>query len=156
MIPSTLVAAALTYAWPFAKSKGDFIAIGIIYGYFNHCSFFIDSFDWLSTSESRRVFMFHSWQPLWWWWVILTTSAWGSVCQWRCLLSELLLDLQYPVPSTRRLVVSKLSDTTQVCFHWITEARPFELTEKPTRFDGYCLCYYDGYCATAISSPTMG
>ena len=45
MIPSTLVAAALTYAWPFAKSKGDFIAIGIIYGYFNHCSIFIDSFD---------------------------------------------------------------------------------------------------------------
>ncbi|KAI0080541.1 MFS general substrate transporter [Panus rudis PR-1116 ss-1] len=30
--PATLVAAILTYAWPFAESKGAFIAIAIIYG----------------------------------------------------------------------------------------------------------------------------
>ncbi|TCD70280.1 hypothetical protein EIP91_004181 [Steccherinum ochraceum] len=32
MIPSTTFAAALTYAWPFAKTKADFIVIAIIYG----------------------------------------------------------------------------------------------------------------------------
>ncbi|KAH8106911.1 MFS general substrate transporter [Cristinia sonorae] len=35
LIPSSLVAAVLTYAWPFAKSKGDFVAIAIIYGAFS-------------------------------------------------------------------------------------------------------------------------
>ncbi|CAL1705216.1 unnamed protein product [Somion occarium] len=32
MAPATFVAAILTYAWPFAKSKGEFIVIAIIYG----------------------------------------------------------------------------------------------------------------------------
>lgn len=33
MAPSTLVAAILTFAWPFAKSKGEYIAIAVLYGY---------------------------------------------------------------------------------------------------------------------------
>ncbi|EMD38105.1 hypothetical protein CERSUDRAFT_82329 [Gelatoporia subvermispora B] len=32
MIPATFVAGILTYAWPFATSKGGFIAVAIIYG----------------------------------------------------------------------------------------------------------------------------
>ncbi|KAK7693789.1 hypothetical protein QCA50_003361 [Cerrena zonata] len=32
MAPSTFVAAILTYAWPFAKSKGGYVAIAILYG----------------------------------------------------------------------------------------------------------------------------
>lgn len=35
MIPATTVAAALTYAWPFAKTRGDFVAIAVIYGIFS-------------------------------------------------------------------------------------------------------------------------
>ena len=33
MAPATFVAAILTYAWPFAKSKGAYVAIAILYGY---------------------------------------------------------------------------------------------------------------------------
>lgn len=33
MIPATFVAGILTYAWPFATSKGGFIVIAIIYGF---------------------------------------------------------------------------------------------------------------------------
>lgn len=35
MIPATLCAAALTYAWPFAQTKAAFIVIAIIYGIFS-------------------------------------------------------------------------------------------------------------------------
>jgi len=35
MIPATLVASVLTYAWPFAQTKGQFVAIAIIYGIFS-------------------------------------------------------------------------------------------------------------------------
>ncbi|KAJ3912664.1 major facilitator superfamily domain-containing protein [Lentinula edodes] len=33
MAPMTLVAAALTYAWPFATTKADFVVVAIIYGF---------------------------------------------------------------------------------------------------------------------------
>ncbi|KAJ3737838.1 major facilitator superfamily domain-containing protein, partial [Lentinula guzmanii] len=33
MAPMTLVAAALTYAWPFAKTKAGFVVVAIIYGF---------------------------------------------------------------------------------------------------------------------------
>ncbi|KAJ3839071.1 major facilitator superfamily domain-containing protein [Lentinula raphanica] len=33
MAPMTLVAAALTYAWPFAKTKADYVVVAIIYGF---------------------------------------------------------------------------------------------------------------------------
>jgi len=32
LIPSTLVAAVMTYAWPFVTTKGQFVAIAVIYG----------------------------------------------------------------------------------------------------------------------------
>jgi len=32
LAPATLVAAVLTYAWPFAKTEGDYIVIAVIYG----------------------------------------------------------------------------------------------------------------------------
>ena len=35
MIPSTLAAAVLTYAWPFAKTRGQFVAVAVIYGMFS-------------------------------------------------------------------------------------------------------------------------
>ncbi|TCD70279.1 hypothetical protein EIP91_004180 [Steccherinum ochraceum] len=35
LIPGTTIAAVLTYAWPFAKTTGDFVAIAIIYGLFS-------------------------------------------------------------------------------------------------------------------------
>ena len=35
MIPATICAAALTYAWPFAKTQGDFVVVAIIYGIFS-------------------------------------------------------------------------------------------------------------------------
>ena len=33
MIPFTICAAALSYAWPFATTKGAFVAVAVIYGY---------------------------------------------------------------------------------------------------------------------------
>lgn len=33
MIPSTLIAAILTFAWPFATTKGSLVAVAIIYGF---------------------------------------------------------------------------------------------------------------------------
>lgn len=33
MVPCTLLAGILTYAWPYATTKGSFIAVGILYGF---------------------------------------------------------------------------------------------------------------------------
>lgn len=33
MIPATTAAGVVTYAWPFAKDKGGYVAIAIVYGY---------------------------------------------------------------------------------------------------------------------------
>jgi len=34
--PFTLFAGVLTFAWPFAKSEGALIVVGILYGYLLH------------------------------------------------------------------------------------------------------------------------
>ena len=35
LVPSTFFAGILTYAWPFAKTKGDFVVVALIYGIFS-------------------------------------------------------------------------------------------------------------------------
>ncbi|KAF9532831.1 MFS general substrate transporter [Crepidotus variabilis] len=64
MIPTTIASAAITYGWPYARTKGSLIAVTVLYGYFSGIYISLTTLPLMAMGETadvgRRIGMFFS------------------------------------------------------------------------------------------------